>query len=463
MKAYHKSIFVFLLVESLLLFIGAPKNFNFYFNVFCMMQYLFASYFFVKVQNKKNYFDFDLLFLISYFFTMFFFPVFMYGTDVEKLFFSFQYNYNEEVISRATALSLLGAQAYMLGNLVVRKKRDMICSSQTGTLSFFNIIPHNVLIILSVLFLLLFFKAAGPELFSHKYDGAIGGDAASGALTYILLMFSVLLFSVLIIEYYNRYVCDEYLRKRFPFYLAIFFSVIFLLIGSRTLPLQIVLMIIGIYSTLIRPIDFKKMFLLILGGISVLTIFGILRTQGSGENSGGALLLIQDLVLNNRNTFVALDYVDVNGLSWGRTMIIPIMGVVPFLNSLFFAIFPISPESCASGLVITAISLNKDSDFEVGFGTNIIADIYMSFGVIGVILLMFVLGYIVKRAMLKAVYGYNIYSLILYAILVSNAVFIVRGDYFVFLRPYIWCCIIVNIFKHHPCRLTLKFKNEKKY
>ena len=453
-------LFLVLLFEVMLLFLLAPTGHSAWFSWLCMIQFIASSMIYIVVQKKKNFFDFDMIFLLTFFFIMFFYPVFMYGTDLETLFFAFQYDYNHGVISRATGLSLLGAQAYMLGGVMVNgeKIRTIYTKPQ-------SVIPNGILTIEVLVCFALFFVAVGPELFTHKYDGTIGGESASTAVTYILVLLTALFISAMAIEINNWSISKKYTKNKILFFVMLTFMGVFLIIGSRTTPLQFGLLVLGIFSLKVKPIKFKWMLVLVAAGIVVMGFFGLMRAEDTQsmdnlQEAAGPIVYLQDLVLNNRNTFMAIDMVDRNGIDFGVGMLTSILGVIPFANSIVLNTTQLNELDMSSGLRITAESLGMTSDFYVGFGTNIVASTYMSFGTIGVIVFLFALGYMVKYAMMKAEYQKNIYYLLFYAVMISYSVFIVRSEYFVFLRYLVWGLIIVNVAKLHKFRLIVR--NEQK-
>lgn len=452
-------VYLLLLIESIFLYIFSPEVYIYEFDLFCMLQFVVASVGYIAVQKKKNYFDFDFIFLLTTYFTLFFFPVFVYNTDFEPFLFAYSYYYDETLISRGTALALMGCQAYMFGGLLVNRKRiESECVEKPK-----KIIPNGILAIGMIICFILFFLAAGGDLFSHTYDGTIGGEDASGTVTYILVLLGTMLTATIAIEFHNWSIGIKYSKKWIVFLVLSAFVAIFLLIGSRTYPLQFILLVIGLYSIKVKPINLKKMLLLILSGFVILGFVGLYRIADSStaddlQEGMGVLVFVQDLLLNNRNTFVAMDIVRRDGINFGLGMVTPVFGVFPFANSIILNMTPLTELDLSSGLQITAYSLGKTSDFEVGFGTNIIADIYMSFGSVGVVIMMLLLGFFVKKSMYKAIYDKNIYHLLIYGVMVSYAVYIVRAEYFVFLRFMIWSLVFVNIAKLHPYRLNLKLK-----
>ena len=71
-------LFFILFIESVALFVFSPRHYVYDFNLFCMLQYLLSTFLFFRAKKKKNYFDFDTIFLFAFFFVMFFYPVFIY-------------------------------------------------------------------------------------------------------------------------------------------------------------------------------------------------------------------------------------------------------------------------------------------------------------------------------------------------------------------------------------------------
>ena len=86
----------------------------------------------------------------------------------------------------------------------------------------------------------------------------------------------------------------------------------------------------------------------------------------------------------------------------------------------------------------------------IGMGTSLIGDLYYSFGLPGIVVLMFILGYIVSTLFKKIVYGgnYSPYILICIAVLMSQSYFMPRNDYFSFIRLIAFQCLFYYIVSH---------------
>ena len=189
----HSLIFAALFIESFFLFCFAPKYYFYEFDCFCAIQYVISSFIFIKIQKKENYFDFDSLFLLTYFFVLFFYPVFLYQT-LPKIFVVYQYPFNENVISRCTALSLLGIQAYMFGSLMVNVDKIKTTEHKNNVK-----IKTFYLTVLSLLSFFSFLLVAGTVFFTKDY----GVNLESNLYKYFLIFFQAIFFSTLILEVYN--------------------------------------------------------------------------------------------------------------------------------------------------------------------------------------------------------------------------------------------------------------------
>ena len=82
-----------------------------------------------------------------------------------------------------------------------------------------------------------------------------------------------------------------------------------------------------------------------------------------------------------------------------------------------------------------------------GLGTNIVADAYIGGGIIVVILLFYFLGRLVTKSLYGIHIKKNVVWFILYISLVTNGIFICRGSFFLFMRPFIWSLMVLYVIK----------------
>ena len=435
----YSLLFTALFIESVFLFLLAPRYYQYEFNLFCMFQYLVSSFLFLRAKKKQNYFDFDMIFMFTFFFVMFFYPVFMFESDPTK-YFAFKYEFNENVISRATALSLLGMQAYFLGSLTYmqkdRENKKVVSQKQDGITS---------LSIISLGTFVLFIFFGGYAKLAGEYSGQ--EVEASGVAAYLYVFFPVFLLCAIAFQFNKFFSFDKeklQFKKINKMLLLCFLLILGMLIiaGSRTIPLQLVLVCGGLFTMFYKQISFIKFLPLVIIGVLLMFAVNVMRGGGTGGVSELADV-VMDLIICNRNTYMAVDYVDVNGITYGKSMLSPVLSSIPFLQNIVFTLFSINPSDAGSAVFFTKLTLGEGSS--LGLGTNIIADLYLSFGMFGVMFCMFLLGRYISKFIFLA--KKNIYALVFYSVMMSYSVFIVRAEFFYFIRYLVWCLFTVFLMK----------------
>ena len=127
-------------------------------------------------------------------------------------------------------------------------------------------------------------------------------------------------------------------------------------------------------------------------------------------------------------------------------MFIHLFAAVPRLP-VFMAnlVFDSTPRELSSGYIITIEALGPNPTW--GLGTNLIADIYMNFGLFGVLIFMFLLGVIIRKLQISVQTKSNILNLVVYLFLLSFSLYMPRTTYFTPLRFVLWSIIIYLIVK----------------
>jgi len=151
------------------------------------------------------------------------------------------------------------------------------------------------------------------------------------------------------------------------------------------------------------------------------------------------ILIISDLTIPSRQTYIALEYVDKHQLTFGKSMSMGVIGLAPFLPSILTSG---KENEFSTGILLTRYTLdNLRSNSNIGLGSTIIADVYLSFGLLGVFLFMFLLGYFLNKLLINSL-NYRYYSLIALSAMLANCVFVVRDSYTYPLRYVVWSLII---------------------
>lgn len=431
-----KIFFVFLYLVSLLLYAVTPNVYSYEINALAGILLVISIVLYFKIKRVSNIFCFDTLFLLAFCITFFVYPIFLYPIN-PKYFALLSYPFNEDVITRATVLSLVGANSYMFGNLMFKQKNVY----QQPIASFSKKIPDlKIFVLLLYVSFAAFVALGGITYYKDLYQGNENNSST------LFGYFNIIVRSCVIISIAIQFirlkktdckVSNNRISKSLFLFIALY-SVLILSTGARGAILNVWLVLIWSYTYYIRHLKLLQFVALIFAGALVLSLVGLYRGGFSVEGFR-FWDLFMDLIINNRNTFVAIDYVDRNGVTYGESMLGVVLRAVPFFSGIVHNLFDLDPNKTVSSMILTVETLGEDPDF--GLGTSIIADLYLAFGTVGVIFFMYVLGYFIRYLEYR-IQNYHIYSILIYATLISYSVFMVRGEFFFSLSQIVICSLI---------------------
>lgn len=416
---------------SFILYIVSPSHYDYNYIIYTILIFFVSVILFFCYLKKYNYFDFDTIFITAYFFSSFVYPAFIYPINSHQ-YFMFNYDFNENVITQSTSMSLLAIISYFLGRMKVFKS-----NAEKNNIIY---IPYNnIITAVSFVFFVLYMFLGGYDYITSDYLE----QKYNPIILYLFLIYFVLILVAIVVEFNNKlYIsCENRKYECNYFLICLVLSILFiyLQLGSRTAPLQLILIIIGAYSILFKPIGILKYTVFIIFGFILMYIVSLYRGEGDILYITNIFDLALDLIINNRNLFLAVDYVSNNGINYGETMLGSLMAPFPFLQSVISDLGGVSIERMSSSYFFTYLTVGEIDGF--GVGTHIVADLYLSFGILGVVILMFYLGKMM--AFVYANIWNNVYVLYTYAIMISYSIFIVRAEFFVFLRYLLWGYVII--------------------
>lgn len=449
--------FISLLISLFFYFI-APKMYDYTFCLLCFFLFLINSVIFVRWQIKRlGLLNFHVFFLISYFFINIFYAIFVYPID-PQYFFIFQYGFDDTVICKSLALAVFAIQTYFL--VVYSFSSGKIFDLEKSIL-FSENKKKNIIFIFVFIFILLFFLLGqGFNSFSNSYVGG-GIDAIDNPLYSPLLSFFEILLLLIISFLYlkipqqKKNVLFDFLKANIKV-LAILITIafIFLLLGSRTLAIKIILPLVCLYSLYVKRVSGKIFILGLLLGVILMGTISRSRVSddkidaiNSFVTDGSAIDLAMDLVIVNRNLLLAVEDVNKNGVSFGIRS-----------SKSFFSFFPYYPPLASKfGLG------QKDIDSEVFFtdisnvsgfsvGSNMIGDLYMILGLPSVFLGMILFAIFISIIEIKS--RDNLYWLYIYSLILSFSILFSRFNFFFISRSLIWGIVVIYLMNN----TRLKFK-----
>ena len=426
-------------IYTIVLFFISPMRYDFQYNLICGISYVVLVGGYFKTINKSNYMDFDTMFFIAFFFVSFFYPIFIYPIN-PQMFWMFQYATDTTIISKASALCLIGITSYMIGSIGY-KPNTIVNKSKPN-----EPIKTNILFLISVSSFILYIMFGGYAALKNTY--ANGERDMGGIYAYFSIVVYVCIFSMIAIWFMNSYnISKQKIQwKCFPLTQVIYiltYMCFLIAAGSRGKVLNIILMSVGLYAYLYKSFSFRKVILL--SFIGMIGMFSIMVYRSGNVFSAGSISeLAMDLIINNHNTYEGMSIVENSGLSYGKSMLAYVLGIIPFLQNTVFSLTGIDPDTASSAMIITQSTLGTTSG--TGTGTTIIADIYIAFGLLGVILFMGWLGRFIQKTRIFA--KQNIYYLAIYGILTGMSVYIARAEFFYPAKTLLWSCLCISLAKH---------------
>lgn len=422
-------------ILSIVLYCLSPMKYNTFFLIAAMIIYLSSFLSYLWKTKLKNYFCFEFIFSIIYFFVYYFYPVFLYPFNKYAL-FMFNYKYDERVITKSTLLATIGYCIFVAGlssnkKVKIKKEVNVLISNLIPTIGvgmccFVDIIRYWILNL-------------------GIYFGEGSSDPNSVSIWgYIAVLQHTIIFSAITIEFYN--LINNYKGKKWYLHNPVLWMLILIDMiciastGSRGKIINIGLVIIMGSILCGENWSIKKVFLGIASGIIAMNLIMVWRHNG--DFSFDLINLSTDLTINNFTLYKGYEYVMNNGIKI-FTILGSLSGAIPFLQGFLLRIFKIPIYEASSARFFSYLTLGSNASY--GVGTNIIASLYLGTGFLGVCFFMYLLSRIVKR---YAVYcrGESVFKLLLCFEIMAQSVYIVRADFFYPVQKIIYSMIFLWLY-----------------
>lgn len=405
-----------------------------------LLLYVVMNCLYLRLYRKKQLFCFEFFFSISFFLCSFLTPFILPLLD------SYESRTFVTTISnqiRVYILSFLGYCFYMLGLIAFKDEKKNRGIWFNVSFSSQNSFVSNILCFISIS---MFYATGGVRLLTLYSNLASDLTDRYGNWGEFMI-YSVYLYSISIVVNLTAIgkVASSLrmLLKKMPrlFYLnTILLLFPLLLSGLRSVSVQLLIPLLMMYSIMVKRIKFKYVLGIILLGYFLLVLIGTTR-HGNGmiEKDSIFLTLVSDFVsANGANSFL-VDYTDSHGITGGSNMILPVASIVPFLQSVILLFVDKNELSLSSSSVFTRTFMDSSQG---GLGTGLIGDIYYTFGTIGVIVLMYLLGFSIR----KLTNAHNSpYALAALMTVSGNAIFAPRVEYCYILRSVSYTVIFLFI------------------
>lgn len=441
--------YTFMLVFVVLLMPNAHENFDPFLNIMFTVIFLALVFFYFLNRRRyiKNWLRFDFIFIIGYFIVHFQSPLlYSIGLDHEVIPHPWV---NIEVVNYATWLSLLAILFWLIGTSLVSERKYYLSENIEAKDVFVDRFSPFIDKIIVVAFALFVF-VTGSALFSGTYDGGQSWSSASGYF-YLLLTSALYLRTIYFVFSLEKNVSIKnalrsFMRNKIYAISLLFFVFIFFSIGDRGPVVSIALLFFILYGIYVKPLSFKTVVISVVIAALLMTVLGLGRTkvvdnlgsQGILERGYTALISSDELVIpttelagSNRILFAALDNVPERyPYLYGKSFVVNFLSAlpVPGVTQLYTDLLEIPRSHSTTTHFFTYILIGANPTW--GAGSEVVADVYVNFGVLGIPIVFFLFGLICARySFIAEHFGKytKISSIIIYAGLVMNALSINRG------------------------------------
>ena len=426
-------------IAATVLYIKAPWTYSYDYCVALMVCFIVQNVLFFATNKRKHWLGFEFFFALSFFLVNFVYPVFYAPT--ERIYWSFfSFSFNDNFVTRATALAYFGYAWYMLGATRILQLKREEPDEPTFTISmrqylwFFGI---------TMVAWVLFVATGGLAALQSVYaEGSNLRDV--GIYSYFNNIFTIGCYFLAIFIF-------RLPKQKWWFYLAVIasFMLILLSTGSRQLAVGLALILVVGFSMYVYHLKWWHVLGLVAGGSIVLFLVMTLRKEGLDPAAWQAKLahtkleefwdIYEDLIVNDVNLFRLFGWAQENDLTWFTGMSLDLSSPVPGLAGYIIEHSDLPSQMLHGGDLPSYLILGPDATW--GTGTNMIGEAYRSFGAVGTAIAMFLIGLWVKESYYRA--KNNVYWYLMYFLLVGHALIYPRAPLLFDPRLVTWSLLLL--------------------
>ena len=229
---------ILFLAISLVFYFNAPMEYHFTFCLAINLIFLLQNVLYFSL-SRRSLVSFEFFFMFAFYFVNFVYPVVYYQTD--PTFGNFRYEFNHNIISKATAIAYVAYACYMFGlslKAKVKEKEEIQFGSDIFSKSFFT----NVLVLFITLS--VYYISSIGYAFFKGYDWYVEADSYSPIVAFISI--SASLFAMFL------FFRERKVQRLSNALLLLLFIGIYLLSGSRHMPLGLMIILIVVFHEKVR-------------------------------------------------------------------------------------------------------------------------------------------------------------------------------------------------------------------
>ena len=454
--------YIIFLIVSLVMYYQAPQIMDKTF-ISVALVIAFTSFFlFFGDGNSKKHFLNKIYLRHSIIFVACFMIVF-YQCDLDfVLGFASEFDYfvyEPRVVCKAIALSNIALVSIMIGyNLYKRREAStkhtiITTTSQIIVLNKFKWI-HGLLVLIMLATYVMFVPR---EYFNRGYAAGVQSDLAVTIVGYVVAVF-IAWFTIYSISYTNLRVSTNWTNYLFwPITISLLYVFLVIITGRRTEVVRVVFLLLASYVYCVRSnINYKR--LLIWGVVAMLmfSLSGVIREMEDGTIGEGYIALLdyksvspftKELATSVNTLHIALaNFPDKIDYTYGASFFPGFLKIIPGLYGVISSTFEPGALN-GSDQIITNIYFGEGVVY-YGLGSSVVADVYIAFGLPGVLIIFSLLGYFFRYLEIGTFCAIKSpYFLALSFSCYSQCMFACRQNIAIFFLCWTYACILIFLIK----------------
>lgn len=231
--------------------------------------------------------------------------------------------------------------------------------------------------------------------------------------------------------------------------------------GDRGPVLQVTFIVLLILTTRVKSLPLKYFIPILVLGFVIMTFISSTRTNVNNLRTSSVTSVVSegvekfstfetfwdyamDLIINSRSAYVSLEIVKEQGYFYGKSYFPVLFSPIPGLPTVLTEfVFGKNPADLSTAQIIT----NREGVVYGGLGTNAVGDMYMNFGLIGVIVSFFLFGLSIRWIELNK----SIYVQLSFLLTIALAIYFPRASllehFSTVIRGVIILYVMFSIFK----------------